>query len=74
MSSGRLPNRIVFGTLEGAVRRGRGGEEKEWTDCVQSDIRAFDIAGDWKATPSKAEVWVEMVTEGGRRSMAALRK
>ena len=67
MSGGRLPKRIVFGNLEGAVRRGRGGKEKEWTDCVQSDIRAFDIAGDWKATALKAEVWVETVTDGGRR-------
>ena len=31
---GRLPKRIMFGNLEGAVRRGRGGKEKEWTDCV----------------------------------------
>ena len=45
MSGGRLPKRTVFGNLEGAVRRGRGGKEKEWTDCVQSDIRAFSIAG-----------------------------
>ena len=66
MSGGRLPKRIVLGNLEGAVRRGRGGKEKEWTDCVQSDIRAFGIAGDWKATALKAEVWVETVTEGGR--------
>ena len=49
MSGGRLPKRIAFGNLEGAVRRGRGGKEKEWTDCVQSDIRTFGIAGDWKA-------------------------
>ena len=74
MSGGRLPKRIVFGNLEGAVRRGRGGKEKEWTDCVQSDIRAFGIAGDWKATALKAEVWVETVMEGGRRFMAAWRK
>ena len=73
MSGGRLPNRIVFGNLEGAVRRRRGGKEKEWTDCVQSDIRAFGITGDWKATALKAEVWVETVTEGGRRFMAAWR-
>ena len=59
MSGGRLPKRIIFGNLEGAVRRGRGGKEKEWTDCVQSDIRAFGIAGDWKATALNAEVWVE---------------
>ena len=75
-SGGRLPKkRIVSGNLEGAVRRGRGGKEKEWTDCVQSDIRAFGIVGDWKATALlKAEVWVETVTEGGRRFMAAWRK
>ena len=49
--SGRhLPKRVVFGNLEGAGRRGRGGKEKEWTDCVQSEIRVFGIAGDWKAT------------------------
>ena len=65
MSSGRLPKRIFFGNLEGAVRRGRGGKEKEWTDCVQSDIRAFSIAGDRKATALKAEVWVETVRRVG---------
>ena len=74
MSVGRLPKRIVLGNLEGAVRRGRGGKEKQWTDCVQSDIRAFDITGDWKATALRAEVWVETVTEGGRRFTAAWRK
>ena len=45
MSGGWLPKRIVFGNLEGAVRRGRGGKEEEWTDCVQSDIRVFGITG-----------------------------
>ena len=75
MSGGRLPKRIVFGNLEGAVRRERGGKEKESTDCAQSDIWAFGIAGDWKATALNAEVWVEKVTEGGRRRfMAAWRK
>ena len=43
-------------------------------DCIQSDIRAFGITGDWKAVALKAEVWVEAVTEGGRRFMAAWRK
>ena len=28
MSGGRLPKRTIFGSLEGAVRRGRGGKEK----------------------------------------------
>ena len=71
MSGGRLPKQIIFGNLEGAVRRGRGGKEKQWTDC---DIRAFGVTGDWKATALKAEVWVETVTEGGRRFMAAWKK
>ena len=31
------------------MRRERGGKEKEWTDCIKSDVRVFDIAGDWKA-------------------------
>ena len=55
------------------MRRGRGGKEKEWTDCVQSDIRAFGITGDGKATAWKAEVWIETVTDGRRRFMAAWR-
>ena len=56
------------------MRRGRGGKEKDWTDCVQSDIRAFGITGNWKTMAVKAEVWVEAVTEGGRRFMAAWRQ
>ena len=36
--------------------RGRGGKEKEGTDCVPSVIRAFGRAGDWKATTLEAEV------------------
>ena len=74
MNGGWFPKWIIFGNLEGAVRRGQGGKEKEWTDCVQSVVQAFDITGDWKATALKAEVWVEAVTEGGRRFMAAWRK
>ena len=74
ISGGRLPKRIVFGNLEGAVRRSRGEKEKEWIDCVQSDIRTFGITRDWKATALEAEVWVETATEGGRRFMAARRK
>ena len=58
--------------IEGAVRRGRGEKEEEWTDCIQSD-RTFGIAGD-KATALEAEVWVETVTEGGRGLMIACRK
>ena len=74
MSGGRLPKRIIFGNLQGAVRSGRGGKEKEWTDCVQSDIRAFGITRDWKTMALKAEAWVEVATEGGRRFMATWRE
>ena len=57
------------------MRRRQVGKEKEWTDCVQSDIRASGIVGDWKATALfEAEVWLETVTEGTRRFMAAWRK
>ena len=62
---------ILFGNLEGAVRRGRSGEKKEWTDCVPSETWAFDIARDWKAMALKADVCIETVTEGGRRFMTA---
>ena len=34
MSGGWLPKRIMLGNLEGAMRRGWGGKEKEWTDCI----------------------------------------
>ena len=74
MSGGRLPNKIMLGNLGDAVRRGWGGKGKEWTDCVQSDIRMFGIVGDWEATAFEAEVWVETVAEGGRRFMATWRK
>ena len=56
------------------MRRGRGGKEKEWTDCIQNDIRVFGITGNWKTMVLKAEVWVKAVTEGGRRFMAAWRE
>ena len=53
------------------MRRGQGGKEKKWTDCIQSDIWAFGIAGDRKTTASEDEVWVETVTEGRRMFGAA---
>ena len=44
---------------------GVGRRKTEWTDCVQSDIRAFGISGDWKTMALKAEVWVEAVRRVG---------
>ena len=70
MSGGRLPKRIMFGNFADAMWRGRGRKKKQWTECVQSDVRAFGIAGDCKATA----VLVETVKEGWWRFMAAWRK
>ena len=47
MSGGRLPKRVVLGNLEGAVRRGRGGKEKEWTDCVQGPLGTNYLEDYW---------------------------
>jgi len=29
--------------LDGVRKRGRGGKEEEWVDCVERDICAFGI-------------------------------
>ena len=58
----------MLGNVGDAVRRGRGKKEKEGTDCVQNDTRAFGIAGDWKAAKLESSVWIETATEGGRCS------
>ena len=39
-----------------------------------SDVRAFCIAGDWKATVLTTEVWVDTVTQGERRFMTVIMK
>ena len=49
MDGGKLPNRVMFGGMEGPGQRGAGKKENEWTDCVAEDVRAFGIGGDWKA-------------------------
>ena len=56
------------------MRKGRGGKEKGWFECVQSDVRVFGIAGDWKIKALEPGVWVETATKGGRRFMTARRK
>ena len=49
-------------------------KEKEWTDCVQINIRAFGITGDWKVTALRAEVLVDTAMEVRRRFIGAWRK
>ena len=38
MGDHRLPKRVMSGELESAEKRGLGGKEKEWTDCVVQRI------------------------------------
>ena len=47
----RLPKRVMSGELEKAGKRGPGGEEKEWTDCVADDLRLFGVTGDTGEPP-----------------------
>ena len=75
MDNRRLPRRIMVGTLDNPGRRGRGGKEKEWTDCVADDLRLFGI-GDgegWKTVALDPGKWWEVVMEEGRTFMATWR-
>ena len=67
MDGGRLPNRVMFGGMEGPGQRGV-------TDCVAEDVRAFGIGGDWKAAALERGAWDDTVIEGGRRFMAGWRE
>ena len=75
MDARRLPRRLILGKLDGARKRGRGGKEKEWVDCVEKDVRAFGISGDSEALSLQKDEWYSStVVEGGRRFMDALRR
>ena len=71
MGDNRLPKRVMSGELENAGKRGPGGKEKEWTDCLANDRRLFGITGDWNTAALDPGVWYSAVHEGGRRFMAA---
>ena len=49
MGDHRLSKRIMSGELENPGKRGPGGKEKEWTDCVGDDLRLLSITGDWSS-------------------------
>ena len=74
MDGGRLPNRVMFGGMEGPGERGAGGKEKEWTDCVAKDVRTFGIRGDWRTAALERGAWDDIVIEWGRRFIAGWRK
>ena len=61
----------LSGELENAGKRGPGGKEKEWTDCVADDLRLFGVTGDWKTAALDPGAWYNTVQEGGCRFMAA---
>ena len=72
MGDNRLPKRAMSGALENAGKRGSGGKEKEWTDCVADDLRLFGITGDWSTVVAlETGVSYSAVHEGGCRFMAA---
>ena len=61
----------MSGELENAGKRGPGGKEKEWTDCVAKDRRLFGITGDWSTAALDPRVWYSTVRKDGCRFMAA---
>ena len=68
MDDHRLPKRVMSGgELENAGKRGLGGEEKEWTDCVAGDHQVFGITGDWSTATLDPGVWQSTVCGEGCR-------
>ena len=63
MGDHRLPKRVMSVELENAEKRGPGGKEKEWTNCVAEDRRIFGITGDWGTTALNPWVWYSTVCE-----------
>ena len=71
MGDHRLPKRVMSGELENAGKRGPGGKEKEWTDCVVDDLRLFGVTGDWRTAALDPGAWYQTVQGGSCRFMAA---
>ena len=67
MGDNRLPKRVMSGELENTGKRGPGGKEREWTDCVADDFRLFGITRDWSPATLDPGVWYSAVHEGGCR-------
>ena len=63
MDDGRLPKRVMFGTIKNEVKKGRDEQKKEWVVCVESDVRSFKIQQNWKHAAQDAQGWTEIVTE-----------
>ena len=50
---------------------GRGGKDKEWTDCVAEDRRVLGITVDWSTAALDLGAWYNTMCEEGCRFMAA---
>ena len=74
MGDHRLPKRVMSGELENAGKRGPGGKEKEWTDCVADDLRLFGVTGDWRTAALDPGAWYNTVQEGGCRCVGEGRR
>ena len=61
----------MSGELENEGKRGSGGKEKKWTDCMADDLRLFGITGDWSTAALDPGLWYSAVHKGGCRFMAA---
>ena len=72
MGDNRFLKRVMSGELESAGKRGPGGKEKEWTDCVADDLRLFGITR--RTAALDPGVWYSAVHEEGCRFMAAWMK
>ena len=68
MDDRRLRKWIMAGALEMPGRRGRGGKEKEWTDCLADDLRMFGIGGGegWRTAALEPGRCFDMITEGSQ--------
>ena len=71
LQHGLLNTYGVYYRTVGTDKRGPGGKEKEWTDCVADDLRLFGVTGDWKTAALDPGAWYNTVQEGGCRFMAA---
>ena len=66
MDDGRLPKRVMFGTISDGVKKGRGGQEKEWVACVESFQDPTKLETRSPRCP-ELDRYSHRVEEGGKR-------
>lgn len=78
MEEGRLPKRVLLGTLATGVGY-RGGQEGDWVSHLGEDLVAFGMEDEkegekWKKSALEQEEWIEKVEDGAARFMRKWRK